>query len=132
MKNNNFKKWTPHEDVDEVYDMEEVGFQRDEGFIVFLVPDNLEHDKRSDYFVKLIWEDVLCYQVTQETYRPDVWISDEDEVWTFYISESSEYLQNFQKDNILAPKKIYHFLISGTNFILDILSTEYPKVTFGK
>ena len=132
MKNNSFKKWIPHKDVDEVYDITKIGFQKDEGFIVLLVPDNLEHNKRSNHLLKLTWDDVLSYQVTQESYRPDVWISNQDEVWTFYISESSGYLQNFLKDNILAPEKTYHFFIGGTNFIIDIISDEYPKVTFVK
>lgn len=34
--NKNFKKWIPHKDVDEVYNMEDAGFVRDEGFVVLL------------------------------------------------------------------------------------------------
>ncbi|SUP02225.1 Uncharacterised protein [Tissierella praeacuta] len=31
MKNNSFKKWIPHKDVDEVYDITKIGFQKDKG-----------------------------------------------------------------------------------------------------
>ena len=131
----NFKKWIPHKDVDEVYDMEDVGFQRDEGFVVLLVPDHFEKDKRSGYNVKLVWDDVLSYMVTEESYRPETWGSSEDtkfEVWTFYISESSDYLNKFREENYLVPEKTHHFFICGTNLMIDILSPEYPKISFNK
>ena len=66
MENSCFKKWIPHKDVDDVYDMDNIGWHSD-GFTLSLIPDNLEHGKRSEYNIKLIWEDVLCYKVTQET-----------------------------------------------------------------
>lgn len=40
--------------------------------------------------------------------------------------------KNFKEGNILSPDEIYNFLIAGTNFIIDILSTEYPKTIFVK
>lgn len=131
----NFKKWIPHKDVDEVYDMEDAGFQRDEGFVILLVPDHFEKDKRSEYNVKLIWDDVLSYIVTDESYRPEMWKPKEDsnnEIWTFYISESSDYLKKFREGNYLVPEKTYHFFICGTNLMIDIISPEYPKVSFVK
>lgn len=130
----NFKKWIPHKDVDEVYDMEDAGFQRDEGFVVLLVPDHFEKDKRSEHMVKLVWNDVLSYMVTDESYRPELWVSesDIDEIWTFYISESSDYLNKFREENYIVPEKTYHFFICGTNLMIDIISPEYPKFTFIK
>jgi hypothetical protein len=124
-----FSKWIPHGDVDAVYDMQNIEWTC-EGLGLSLVPDNLDHDKRSEYNLKLVWSDVLCYQVTKESYRPDLWISNPDDAWTFYMSQTSDFLKHFQKDNILAPERIYHFLIVGTNFIIDILSTEYPQIMF--
>ncbi|MBC8589898.1 hypothetical protein [Wansuia hejianensis] len=102
----NFKIWTPHKDVDEVYDTEGVGF-RDEGFVVLCIPDHFERDKRSDYNVKLVWDDVVSYTVTDESYRPELWASESEvaEVWTFYISESSDYLNKFREKIILYLKK---------------------------
>lgn len=126
-----FTKWCPDENVDAVYDVENIGWQS-EGFVLTLLPDNLDHKKRSKYHLKMVWPDVLCYQVTQETYRPDVWIDTPEKAWTFYVSQSSKYVRDFKKDNILAPEAIYHFLIGGTNFIIDILSDEYPTIRFVK
>lgn len=34
MKDKSFTMWIPHKNVDEAYDMEDIGFQRDEGFVV--------------------------------------------------------------------------------------------------
>ena len=42
----NFRKWIPHPEVDEVYDVEEIGFQED-GFVVLLRPDHFQEEKRS-------------------------------------------------------------------------------------
>lgn len=129
----NFKIWTPHKDVDEVYDTEGVGF-RDEGFVVLCIPDHFERDKRSDYNVKLVWDDVVSYTVTDESYRPELWASESEvaEVWTFYISESSDYLNKFREKNYIVPEKTYHFLIAGTNLMVDVISPEFPKLTFVK
>lgn len=41
--------------------MEDAGFVRDEGFVVLLIPDYFEKDKRSEYNVKLVWDDILTY-----------------------------------------------------------------------
>lgn len=131
MKDDCFTKWIPDDNVVDVYDMDTIGW-REGKFVLSLIPDNLDHDKRSEYNVELIWDDIFCYQVTQETYRPDVWIAAEDEAWTFYVSKSSKYLQNFKKDNMLVPETVYHFLVGGTNFIIDILSIEYPTIRFVK
>jgi hypothetical protein len=68
--------------------------------------------------------------VTKESYCPDLWISDSDEAWTFYTSTSSEFLTDFKKDNILAPENVFHFLVIGTNFVINILSVVYPTVVF--
>ncbi|MCB5855715.1 hypothetical protein LIR37_15240 [Flavonifractor plautii] len=129
MDNKHFIKWIPHSDVVAVYDMEDIGW-RNEGFVLTLFPDDLDPAKRSKYNFEMVWQEVLCYQVTDERYRPDLWVSSPDEAWTFYTSESSEFLENFRKDNDLVPDTVYHFIVGGTNFVIDILSTEYPKVRF--
>lgn len=129
----NFKIWIPHKDVAEVYDTEDVGF-RDEGFVVLCIADHFERDKRSDYNVKLVWDNVVSYTVTDESYRPELWVSESEvaEVWTFYISESSDYLNKFREKNYIVPEKTYHFLIAGTNLMVDVISPEFPKLTFVK
>ena len=131
MEDSYFTKWIPHDNVDSVYDMKNIGWFN-EGFVLSLLPDNLDHDKRSEYNLEMVWSDVLCYQVTKETYRPDWWGSNPDEAWAFYTSESSEFLKNFRKGNDLVPETVYHFIMVGTNFVIDILSTEYPMIRFVK
>lgn len=131
MQNSCFKKWIPYNNVVSVYDMKNIGWHN-KGFLLELLPDNLEHDKRAEYNLEMVWSDVLCYQVTKESYRPDWWISNPDEAWTFYISQSSEFLKNFTKENYLVPETVYHFVIVGTNFVIDILSTEYPTTRLVK
>lgn len=131
MDDSHFTKWVPHSGVVAVYDMESIGW-RSEGFVLTLFPDDLDHDKRAEYNLEMVWPDVLCYQVTNERYRPDWWVSSPDEAWTFYTSESSKFLENFRKDNDLVPETVYHFVVAGTNFVIDILSGEYPMVRFVK
>lgn len=57
--------------------------------------------------MKLVWDDVLSYMVTDESYRPELWVSESeiDEIWTFYISESSAYLNKFREKNYIVPEK---------------------------
>lgn len=130
MRHRAFEKWIPHGKVDAVYDMEDVGWVSEEGFVLSLLPDHLEPGKRSAHILKLVWEDVLCYQVTQEQYRPDWWISDPSAAWTFYTSTSSDFLKQFRTGSDLVPKNVYHFAVVGTHFIIDILSEEYPALQF--
>ena len=96
MENNHFTKWIPHENVDFVYDLETIGW-RSEGCVLTLFPYHFDHNKRSKCNLKMVWSNVLCYQVTEESYRPDWWKSNSDELWAFYVSESSEFLKKFPK-----------------------------------
>lgn len=132
----NFKKWILHKDLDEVYDIESIGYQRDEGFVVLLIPDHFEKDKKSNYNLKLVWDSIISYVVTDESYRPEMWVSEDDvdqgneEIWTFYISQSSDYLSKFKKENYLVLDSAKHFFIAGSNLMADIIAYEEPEVTF--
>lgn len=131
----NFKIWTPHQNVDEVYDLIDIRYNENGEFIVSLTPDHFEKDKRSNYNIKLVWDcEVISYTVTEESYRPELWGNTRktNKVWGFYISESSDYLNKFREKNYIVPEKTYHFFIGGTNVVVDILASEYPKVIFEK
>ena len=67
-----FRKWVPHPEVDEVYDVEEIGFQED-GFVVLLRPDHFKKEKRSNLALRLVWDRIVSYTVTDESYRPELW-----------------------------------------------------------
>ena len=131
----NFKKWIPHEAVDEVYDVAKIGFGGEEGFVLLLTPTHFEENKRTELNLQLIWNNIFSYTVTDESYRPEMWADAQNspkEVWTFYISESSDYLNKLREHNYLIPEKTFHFFICGTDLMADIISDEYPTVRFVK
>ncbi len=128
MNNNVFKKWHPIPDADNVYDIDMIGFGI-KGLVLSLIPDDIDHNNRSSHKLTLTWEDPLSYHVAKETIREDLWISDPSEAWTFFTSCTSPYIDHFIKGSVLFPENSIHFLIRGTNFIVDIISLSYPDVT---
>ena len=104
----NFRKWIPHPEVDEVYDVEEIGFKED-GFVVLLRPDHFQEEKRSERALRLVWDRIVSYTVTD-----------------------SDHLTRFREENYIVPEDTHHFFICGTNLMADILSDEYPTATFLK
>ena len=126
----NFRKWVPHQNVDEVYDIEKIGFA-EESFAVLLRPDHFLKEKRSEWALRLVWDRIISYTVTDESYRPELWVSEKTpdwSLWTFYLSETSEHLTKFREENYLVSQDTHHFFICGTNLMADILSEEYPTV----
>ena len=79
---------------------------------------------------QLTWDssDIIAYNVTDETYRADCWKLDFENNGRFYISKNSDYIENFKKRSPLFPNDVIHFLIVGTNTIVDVLAKEYPTV----
>ena len=130
-RDSTFKKWIPDQKLDELYDIQKIGWYN-HAFEVILIPDHFEREKRSDHTVQLVWENVLCYQVSDESYRPDWWGPNQNDLWALYISESSEYLNRFKDGNYLVPENVMHFAIVGTNMIADVLASEYPEITIIK
>ena len=126
-KQSSFEKWIPPVAVDYVYDIEEIAW-REEGLTFTLLPDDIDRGKRSQHRVEVVWENVLSYQVTRETYREDCWINDLQQAWTFFVSDTSAYIDAFRKNAALSPEKVLHFLLVGTNWIVDVLAEQYPRV----
>ena len=82
-----------------------------------------------------MWDRIISYTVTDESYRPELWVSEQTPdwgLWTFYISETSDHLTKFREENYLVSEETHHFFICGTNLMTDILSEEYPAATFLK
>ena len=75
-----FRKWVPHPEVGEVYDVEEIGFEED-GFVVLLRPDQFKKEKRSNLALRLVWDRIVSYTVTDESYRPELWVSEKTPDW---------------------------------------------------
>ena len=110
----------PHQDVDEVYDVEKIGFEGEEGFVVLLRPDHFKEEKRSQWALRLVWDKIISYTVTDESYRPELWVSEKTPdwaLWTFYLSETSDHLTRFREENDLVPEDTHHFFICGTNLM---------------
>ncbi len=126
-KHSSFQKWVPNPSVDAVYDIENIAW-REEGIVFTLIPDDIEREKRSKHRLEVIWSNILSYQVTHETYREDCWIADPQAAWAFFVSETSAYIDAFKDGAALCPEKVLHFLLVGTNFVVDVLAQEYPSV----
>lgn len=71
---------------------------------------------------------IIAYNVTDETYRADCWGLDFENNGRFYTSDNSDYIEVFKNKSPLFPDDVIHFLIVGTNTIVDVLSKEYPTV----
>lgn len=126
-----FEKWEINLNIDDVYDIDFVGFT-DEGFIVILKTDHFIEEKRSNHKLKLKWDNIISYIVTDESYRPELWGdgSNLSDAYSFYISRDSDYLRKIKYKNYLVDERSIHFLIAGTNLNIDILSFEYPKIEY--
>ena len=46
----------------------------------------------------------------------------------FYTSNNPDYIEAFKHKSPLFPDNAIHFLIVGTNTIIDVLAKEYPIV----
>ena len=129
MKNKSYKKWNPSVDfmLDKVYDVDNIYF--DDGLIVILIPNDIDRSKRSKNNLKLHWPSFDSFNVNQESHRQSLWISDKEDPWSFYRTSNSDYIEFIKKDSILFSKDgIFHFLILGTNLIIDVLSRYEPTI----
>ena len=117
-----FDRWLENAGFDGFTFLSSIGFE-DGDFILRL-------EGKSQDFPKLtmVWEDIISYRVTNESYREDLWISDEDDYWPFFKTDTSHYIREFKdKNNILKDEKIYHFMIIGEE-VIDILAKNDPKI----
>ena len=122
MNRNAFELWKPEGG----YDVN--GIAWNEGVISFrLVPDGM---KKAERELSLMWNgaDLLAYHVTDESYRPDCWRRDPERDGRIFMARDSEYLTRFRQDNPLVPEGALHFLIVGTNTVVDVLAKCEPEV----
>lgn len=129
LKDKSYAIWNPlvNYALDKVYDVDNIYF--DDGLIVILVPNDIDHSKRSKNKLKLHWPSFDSFNVNQESHRQSLWINDTEEPWSFYRTSNSDYIEFIKKDSILFLKEnIIHFLILGTNLIIDALSRYEPTI----
>lgn len=117
-----FEKWMPVPNLGNRFDVSDVGWGS-----VTLVLDQ-EQPNGHIQRMQLIWEpsQIIAYHVTDETFRADCWGVDFENMGRFYVSRDSEYIEMLKQKSSLFPDNAIHFLIVGTDIIVDVLAKEYP------
>ena len=119
-----FEKWTPVPNLGNRCDVSDVGWG-----VVTLGLDQKQPDGDIQK-MQLIWEpsQIIAYHVTDETFRADCWDLDFENMGRFYVSRDSEYIEMLKQKSSLFPDNTIHFLIVGTDIIVDVLAKEYPTI----
>ncbi len=124
-----FQKWIPADNLGVAYDVENIAWGG--AISVTLVSDKKRTTGNNIHRFQLAWDasDIISYHVTDETYRADCWTLDFENDGRFYMSQNSDYIENFKQKSPLFPNTAIHFLMVGTNTIVDVLAKTYPTVT---
>ena len=89
----------------------------------------LESESGLDKIGILFDETVYLYQDTAESYKPRWRINSSDEYYPFYYSEKSEMIDRLKEDvDYVRDDEIIHFVIIGLDEVVDVLTTDLPKV----
>lgn len=89
----------------------------------------LESESGLDKIGLLFDETVYLYQDTAESYKPSCRIESTDEYSPFYYSEKSEMIDKLKEDvYYVKDDEIIHFVIIGLDDVVDVLTTDLPKV----
>ena len=123
-----FQKWTPINNLGSAYDVESITWGDTISFT--LIEDQKRIEQDNIHCFQLEWNSshMIAYNITDETYRADCWGLDFGNNGRFYISNHSDYIKAFKHKSPLFPDHAIHFLIVGTNTIIDVLAKEYPMV----
>ena len=123
-----FEKWQPYQDLDTMYDVDDV-WMGPEGCSFVLLPDGRRRKELEGQRLTFTWETVVSYQLSQERYREDLWVSDPRQAWAFWKSTNSPCLKELRERSALLPEDAVHWLFVGTNLIADVIAVGAPKVT---
>lgn len=95
----------------------------DKGLVVELENENCEK-------IKLIFEDmVYLYINTSESYKPEFWIENPENYYPFLYSENSKKILELKKEAAhIENEKIIHFAIVGVDNIVEVFTSDFPKV----
>lgn len=74
-------------------------------------------------------ETVYLYQDTAEIYKPSWHIGSESDYYPYYYSEKSEMVVKLKKDvDHIIYDEIIHFVIIGVDDVVDVLTSDLPKI----
>ena len=123
-----FQIWIPTNNLGNAYDVESITWGNTISFT--LVADKKRVAQDNIHRFQLEWNSnhIIAYNMTDETYRADCWGLDFENNGRFYTSNNSDYIEIFKNKSPLFPDDAIHFLIVGTNTIVDVLAREYPTV----
>jgi len=121
-------KWTPTDNLGIAYDVESMAWGDTISFTLVADKKRVAHDNIHRF--RLEWDSsyIIAYNVTDETYRADCWGLDFENNGRFYTSTDSDYIEVFKNKSLLFSDDTVHFLIVGTNAIVEVLAKEYPAV----
>ena len=128
MMQEQFQKWIPIDNLGNAYDIEDISWGGEISFT--LIADKKRITQSNVHCFQLTWDssNIISYNITDETYRADCWGLDFENNGRFYTSKNSDYIDSFKQKSPLFPDDIIHFLIVGTNTIVDVLAKDYPSV----
>lgn len=123
-----FQVWMPANHSGGAYDVESITWGH--GISFTLAADKNRVPQGAVQRFRLTWDSahIISYHVTDETYRADCWGLDFENQGRFYMSSHSDYIESFRQKSPLFPEHAIHFLIVGTNTIVDVLAKTDPTV----
>lgn len=97
----------------------------DKGLVVELKNEKCEK-------IKLVFEStVYLYINTFESYKPEFWIENPEEYCPFLYSENTKKILELKKEAAhIENEKIIHFAIVGAQNIVEVFTSDFPKVIF--
>lgn len=123
-----FQMWIPTNNLGNAYDVESITWGNTISFTLIADKKRVAQDNIHRFQLEWNSTQIIAYNMTDETYRADCWGLDFENNGRFYTSNNSDYIEIFKNKSPLFPDDAIHFLIVGTNTIVDVLAREYPTV----
>lgn len=108
-------------EIKEVFYIKDSGY-KENGFMI-----NLE-DAINENNIQLKWDKILSYCETDESYRPDFWIEDFSDYNPIYYTKDSKYIEFIKRINE-DDTELIHFIVVGGDYVIDVISQDFPKIT---
>lgn len=90
---------------------------------------NLSFERDKGQITLLFDSTVYFYKNTAESFKPMWWFDSREDYRPFYYSYDSEDIVNFKKEaEHVDDYKIIHFVIVGSDNVVDVLTNDLPKV----